>query len=157
MHNWFICKVTYNKALENGMIKKVIEPYLVNALSFTEAEARIIKEIKLYITGEFTVSDVSRARFAELFFSENGYRFFKIKVYYITLDEKSGAEKRTAANMLVQATTLRDALDKFEEEMKGTFADYTIAAVSETMIMDVFPYDASAVPTEANKEDEDHE
>ena len=91
MHNWFECKVSYEKMLENGMQKKVTEPYLVDALSFTEAEARIIEEIRPFITGEFTVTDIKRARLSELFFNENGDRFYKIKVYFITLDEKSGA------------------------------------------------------------------
>lgn len=107
MHNWFECKVSYEKMLENGMQKKVTEPYLVDALSFTEAEARIIEEIRPFITGEFTVTDIKRARLSELFFNENGDRFYKIKVYFITLDEKSGAEKKTAAQMLAQATTLK--------------------------------------------------
>ena len=95
MHSWFECKVSFEKVLENGMQKKVTEPYLVDALSFTEAEARIIEEIRPFISGEFTVTDIKRARLSELFFNENGDRFYKIKVYFITLDEKSGAEKKT--------------------------------------------------------------
>ena len=126
MHNWFECKVSYEKMLENGMQKKVTEPYLVDALSFTEAEARIIEEIRPFITGEFTVTDIKRARLSELFFNENGDRFYKIKVYFITLDEKSGAEKKTAAQMLAQATTLKEAIAVLEDGMKGTLADYTI-------------------------------
>lgn len=140
MHNWFECKVSYDKMLENGMQKKVTEPYLVDALSFTEAEARIIEEIRPFITGEFTVADIKRARLSELFFNENGDRFYKIKVYFITLDEKSGAEKKTAAQMLAQASTLKDAIAVLEEGMKGTLADYTIASVTETMLMDVYPF-----------------
>lgn len=140
MHNWFECKVSYEKMLENGMQKKVTEPYLVDALSFTEAEARIIEEIRPFITGEFTVTDIKRARLSELFFNENGDRFYKIKVYFITLDEKSGAEKKTAAQMLAQASTLKEAIAVLEEGMKGTLADYTIGSVSETMLMDVFPF-----------------
>lgn len=128
--------------LENGMQKKVTEPYLVDALSFTEAEARIIEEIRPFITGEFTVTDIKRARFSELFFNENGDRFYKIKVYFITLDEKSGAEKKTAAQMLAQASNLKEAIGVLEEGMKGTLADYTIASVTETMLMDVFPFSA---------------
>ena len=116
MHNWFECKVSYEKMLENGMQKKVTEPYLVDALSFTEAEARIIEEIRPFITGEFTVTDIKRARLSELFFNENGDRFYKIKVYFITLDEKSGAEKKTAAQMLAQATTLKEAIAVLEDE-----------------------------------------
>ena len=88
MHNWFECKVTYEKMMENGMQKKVTEPYLVDALSFTEAEARIIEEIQPYITGDFTIKTVSKAKISETFFNDKGDRFYKFKVNYITLDEK---------------------------------------------------------------------
>lgn len=140
MHNWFECKISYDKMMENGMQKKVTEPYLVDALSFTEAEARIIEEIRPFISGEFTVTDVKRARLAELFFNENGDRFYKVKVYFITLDEKTAAEKKISAQILVQASGLKEAIAVLEEGMKGSMADYVIASVSETMIMDVFPY-----------------
>lgn len=152
MHSWFQCNVNFEKILENGMQKKVTEPYLVDALSFTEAEARIIEEIKPFISGEFTVTDIKRARLSELFFNENGDRYYKIKVYFITLDEKSGAEKRTGAKMLVQANTLKEAISVLEEGMKGTMADYTLASVSETQIMDVFPFNPDSIP-EQNKEE----
>ncbi|MDR2809367.1 MAG: DUF4494 domain-containing protein [Tannerellaceae bacterium] len=140
MHNWFECKVSYEKILENGIQKKVTEPYLVDALSFTEAEARIIEEMRPYITGEFTVTDIKRARFSEIFFNENGDRFYRIKVFFITLDEKSGAEKKSASQMLAQASTLKDAIAVMEDGMKGTMADYTIAMVTETALLDIFPY-----------------
>ncbi|MGJ0697984.1 DUF4494 domain-containing protein [Parabacteroides merdae] len=153
MHNWFQCNVNFEKMLENGMQKKVTEPYLVDALSFTEAEARIIEEIKPFITGEFTVTDIKRARLSELFFNENGDRYYKVKVYFITLDEKSGAEKRTGAKMLVQANTLKEAISVLEEGMKGTMADWTLASVSETQIMDVFPFNSDSIP-EQDKEEE---
>ena len=142
MHNWFECKATYEKMLENGMQKKVTEPYLVDALSFTEAEARTIEELQPCITGDFTVATVRRAKISELFFNEKGDRFFKFKVFFITLDEKSGAEKRTAATMLAQACTLKEAISVLEEGMKNTMADYSIFSVSETMIMDIFPFEA---------------
>lgn len=144
MHTWFECKIRYEKTLENGMNKKVTEPYLVDALSFTEAEARIIEEMTPFITGEFTVSDIKRANYSELFSSEEeaADRWFKCKLYFITLDEKSGAEKKTSAQMLVQAADLRDAVKKLDEGMKGTMADYSIASVAETQIMDVYPYSA---------------
>lgn len=140
MHNWFECKVSYEKILENGMQKKVTEPYLVDALSFTEAEARIIEEIKIYITGEFTISDIKRAKYSELFFNDNGDRFYKAKVMFISLDEKSGAEKKTAAQMLAQASSLKEALEVVEKGMAGTLADYNSVSLTETPIMDVFPY-----------------
>lgn len=150
MHNWFTCKISYEKMLENGTQKQVMEPYLVDALSFTEAEARIIEEIRPFITGEFTVADIKRAHFSELFFNESGDRFYKVRINFITHDENSGAEKRTLAKILTQASSVKEALDNFEEGMKGTLADYTILEISETPIMDVFPYEA---PQEENEDD----
>jgi len=138
--NWFECKISYEKMMENGVQKRVTEPYLVDALSFTEAEARIIEEMKPYISGEFTVVDIKRARIAELFFNDNGDRYFRFKVFFISLDEVSGAEKKTAAQMLAQASDIKDAISVLENGMKGTLADYVIASVSETSIMDVFRF-----------------
>lgn len=144
MHNWFECKIRYEKVMENGMNKKVTEPYLVDALSFTEAEARIIEEMTPFISGEFTVSDIKRANYSELFPSEEDAadRWFKCRLFFITPDEKSGAEKKTSTTVLVQASDLRDAVKKLDEGMKGTMADYQIASVAETAIMDVYPYSA---------------
>lgn len=146
MHTWFECKIRYEKMMENGMIQKVTEPYLVDALSFTEAEARIIEEVTPFITGEFTVSDIKRANYSELFVSDEGAadRWFKCRLFFITLDEKSGAEKKTASFVLVQAADLRDAVRKLDEGMKGTMADYQIRAVTETAIVDVYPYGSTA-------------
>lgn len=140
MNNWFECKVRYEKMMENGILKMVTEPYLVDALSFTEAEARIIKEITPYISGEFTVSDIKRAKYTELFEDATGDKWYRCKVFFITLDEKSGAEKRSACAMLVQAVDLATALQNLIEGMKGTMADYQIASITETAIMDVYPY-----------------
>ena len=144
MHNWFECKIRYTKIMENGMNKKVTEPYLVDALSFTEAESRIIEEITPYMTGEFVVSGVARANYSELFFSdeESADKWYKCKLYFITLDEKTGFEKKEATNVLVQASDLKDAIKKLDEGMKDTMANYEIASVSETAIMDVYPYEA---------------
>lgn len=126
------------------MVKKVNEPYLVDALSFTEAEARIIEEITPFVTGEFTVSDIKRANYSELFPSEEeaADKWFKCKLIFIMLDEKSGAEKKSSTQVLVQAADLRDAVKKLDEGMKGTMADYQIGMVSETPIMDVYPFHA---------------
>lgn len=129
--------------MENGLVKKVNEPYLVDALNFTEAERRIIEEITPFMTGEFEVSDIKRARYAELFEApgdDSADRFFRAKLVFITLDEKSGKEKKTSQNVLVQASDLRDSIKRIDEGMKGSMMDYTIASVTETMIMDVFHY-----------------
>ena len=144
MHTWFECKIRYEKTLENGVNKKVTEPYLVDALSFTEAEARIIEEMTPFISGEFTVSDIKRANYSELFFSEEeaADRWFKCKLAFITLDEKSGAEKKTSTNVLVQAADLRDAVKKLDKGMEGSMVDYIISAINETAIMDVYPFTA---------------
>ncbi len=145
MNNWFECKVKYEKNMENGLTKKVSEPYLVDAISFTEAEKRIIEEIRPFMTGEFVISDIKRANYSEVFFcdAESADRWFKCKLSFITLDEKSGAEKKTNSYALVQAGDLREAIKYLDEQMKGTIMDYQIASVAETMIMDVYPYDAS--------------
>lgn len=140
MQNWFTCKITYRKVMENGMEKNVTEPYLVDALSFTEAEARIIEEIRPFISGEFTVADIKRAHYANVFFNADGDRWYKVRVALITLDERTGLEKRQAARSLVQAGTLAEALSNFQDGMKGTLDDYVIIEISETPLMDVFPY-----------------
>lgn len=140
MYSWFECKVRYDKTLDTGLIKTVTEPYMIDALSFTEAEARIIEEITPFISGEFSVSDIKRVKYSDTFFNESGDRYYKAKLYYITLDEKSGAEKKTAVNMLVQASELREAVDIIDEEMKKTMIDYSIAGLTETAVMDVFTY-----------------
>ena len=150
MKHWFECKIRYEKTMENGMNKKVTEAYIVDALSFTEAEARIIEEMTPFISGEFTVSDIKRANYYELFFSDEiaADRWFKCKLTFITLDEKSGAEKKTSTNVLVQASDLRDAVKKVDEGMKGSMADYIISSIAETAIMDVYEYVAESGNTE---------
>ena len=139
---WFECKVRFDKTLETGLMKKVTETYLVDALSFTEAERRFIEEMTPYISGEFTVTDIKRARLAYVFESGDAAadRWFKAKVAYITLDEKSGAEKRTNQNVLVQATDFRDAVKVLDKNMEGTLGDWVIVSIAETPIMDVFHY-----------------
>lgn len=141
MNTYFECKIRYEKVVDD-MDVICTESYLVNALSFTEAEARIIEEIAPFIRGEMVIKDIKRAHYSELFPSdeEAADRWFKCKLLIITLDEKSGAEKKAPMQVLVQASDLRDAVKKLDEGMKGTMADYQIASISETPIMDVFPY-----------------
>lgn len=140
MNNWFLPGVKYEKILECGKQKKVVEYYLVDALSFTECEARIIEEIKPFISGEFEVVSIKKEKISEIFFNENGDRFYKAKINFITLDERSGAEKKTAAYMMMQACNIEDAKNVLIEGMKGTLADYVIESIKETKIMDVYIY-----------------
>lgn len=141
---WFECKVKYERLMDNGMMKKVNEPYLVDALTFTEAEARIIEELKPRISGDYSVASEKKTKISEVFFNETGDRWYLVKVNMITYDERTEKEKKTMQQMLVQAVDIDDALDKFKEGMKGTMSDMEIAAVQETLIMDVFPIDLSA-------------
>lgn len=143
MNKWFECKVKYVKTMENGLEKPVKEAYLVDAISFTEAEKRFIEEIRPFMSGEFEVSDIKRVNYSEVFFNtaESADKWFKCKLSFITLDEKSGAEKKSNSYALVQAADLREAIKHLDEQMKGTIMDYQIAQVTETMIMDVYPYD----------------
>lgn len=142
MHNWFECKIKYEKTAEEGKIVKVNEGYMIDALSFTEAEARIIEEMRPFISGEFTVANIRRAKIAEMFFNEEGDKWYRAKVMFVSLDEEKGIEKRTASTMLVQASDIKAALNGITEGMKGSMADYDIASITETTIMDVYKYDA---------------
>ena len=142
MNNFFECKIKYNKVLEDGKEKLVTEKYLVSAMSFTEAEANFIKEITPYISGEFFIDDISRADYSELFLSEDesADKYYDAKLAFITLDEKSGKEKKTNVNMLVQASDMRDAMNKLDEGMKGSMCDYQSVKLQETSLVDVFIY-----------------
>ncbi len=138
MANWFECKVRYDKMMENGVQKKVNEPYMVDALSFTEAEARIIEELTPFISGEFTVSAVKRTRISEIFWDDSADKWYMVKVAFITIDEKSAVEKKSNSFILVAANSFKGALDNFMENMKTTMADFDIVSITETPIMDVY-------------------
>ena len=146
---WFECKVKYDKTLETGVVKTVTEPYLVDALSFTEAEARITDKMQPYISGEFTVSAVRRVNLSDVFRNDSGDRWYKVKTNFITIDEKTAVEKKTASFQLVQASEFKEALEVFMEGMKDTMADFEIASITETPLMDV--YDANLTETLADK------
>ena len=141
MAQWFECKIKIDKTTADGLIKTTTENYLVDALSFTEAEARITEEMRPYISGEFKVDSVKRVRVSEMFFDETGDRWYKAKVNFVTLDEKKGVEKRTASYMYVQATEFSKALQNLMEGMKGTMSDFEVAAINETNVLDVFKED----------------
>lgn len=138
MSQWFECKISYDKTMENGAVKKVNEPYLVDALSFTEAEARIIEEQTPFISGNFSVSAVKRTKIAEIFWDDSADKWYLVKVAFITIDEKTAAEKKSVSQILVAASDFKGALENFTEGMKGTMADYEIVAIQETPLMDVY-------------------
>lgn len=140
--NWFECKIKYDKTQEDGLIKSVTDSYLIDALSFTEAESRFVEEMKPYISGEFIVTDIKRAKIAELVESVDASddRWYKAKVAFITLDEKTGAEKRTAQFQYIQAKDFATALSNLQKNMQGTLGDWVVVAMQETPIVDVFRY-----------------
>ena len=143
--NWFICKIRYDKLMEDGLQKKVTEQYVVDALSFSEAEARIIEEMKRYISGEFDVVEIDRCVFKDIFFSDDAQadKWYKSKLQFITIDENTEKEKRSNVYYLVQGSSLENARKNIDEVMGGTMIDYVISSVSETKIMDVFEYTKS--------------
>lgn len=141
MATWIEVRARYDKMMENGVVKKTVEPYLVDALSCTEAEARVTEELTPFISGDFRISSVVTTKISEIFWDETGDRFYKVKVNFITLDEKTATEKRNASYILVQASSFKDAYESFENGMKGTLADYEIEQICETKIVDVYKTD----------------
>ena len=138
MEKYFECKVKYEKINDKGMEKVVTENYLVEAVSFTDAEATIIKKLEPYITGEFVVVSIKRAIYGELAISEDGEIFFKAKISFSSIDEESGYVKKSTSYILVKADNSKEALTRIDELMKDVFSEYELPAVSETTIIDVF-------------------
>ena len=139
---WFECKIRYEKIMEDGTPKKVNEVYVIDALSFSEAEERIMEEMSSYISGEIELVDVKIAPYKEIFFADNNLadRWFKAKVVYITIDERTQREKRMPVMVLVNAGNINSAIKNTDEVMGGTMIDYAITAIQETKIFDVFEY-----------------
>jgi hypothetical protein len=137
---WYECKVKYRKTHETGEQKVTTESYLLDAISYTEAEARINEEMAAYTSEEFLITNIKVANLSEVHPFENSDRWFKSKVALIAFDENSGKERKTNTYLLVQANDVKEAYDHTIEAMKGTMGDYTIPVISESPIMDVFPY-----------------
>ncbi len=144
MVQWYECKVAYDKNLEQGLTK-VNELYLINALSFTEAEKRIIEYATPYVSmGALEVTNIKRALYAEMFLSsaDKDDRYYKARVNIITIDERSGKEKKTGLNILVQSDSLANALAHLLEQLGKEAQDYEVASIAETQLLDVVPYES---------------
>ncbi len=137
---WYECKVKYRKIDENGVQKVVTEPYLVDAISYTEAERRINEEMAAYVSEEFKITNIKFANYAEIHPFEKADRWFKSKVALVAYDEESGKERKTNIYLLVQANDVKEAYDNTLHAMQNTMGDYTVPAITESPIMDVFPY-----------------
>ena len=151
---WFETKVKYQKTMEDGSEKVVSEAYVVDALSFTEAESAIIDEMSVYVSGELKVSGIGKAGYGEIFFSDvdDDDKWYKAKLQFITIDEKSEKEKRSNVTYLVQAKSLARALRYIDEVMGKTMIDYDVVGLNETKLMDVFEHH---VPNEKKEEKND--
>lgn len=143
---YYECTVKYDRVQENGLNKTVSEKYLVDAISFSEAEKRIIEEMTPHANSNLDVTAIRRQQITYLFESKNAQadRWYKAKLAFITIDEKTQKEKRTPATVMVRATDFDDARNAIEEGMRGSMADWEKAVLSETPIMDVFKYEVKS-------------
>lgn len=143
MENFFECKAKYSKLGADGNDRMVSENYLVDAVSFTEAEERINKELEPYISGEFFVVVIKIAKFSEIIPDEDGDRWFKCKINFISVDEEKGVEKKSSTYVLVQANTVKEAYANIEAAFSDSVSDYEIPSIQESTILDVFMYNLS--------------
>lgn len=153
--NWFEASVRYERQTDEGMQKMVTETYVVDALTFGEAEEAITKEMQAYVTGEFNVKNITPAAYGEVFFSdgENDDKWYKARLVFPIIDEKTGKEKRSTSTFLVQAQSLSGALKNVEQVMT-TGTDYEIVNITETKIMDVYEHKARTKKEERNDKPE---
>lgn len=149
---WFECKVRYYKTHEDGSEKRVTELYTVDALSFTEAEASIIDNMAVYVSGELKIANINPANYNEIFFSGNDDDdlWFKARLAFITID--GNKEKRTYTNYLIQAKNIERAKRYIDEVMGKTIIDYELKSLYESNIMDVFEYHDSDKAEDSNEQ-----
>ena len=152
--SWFETKVRYDKTMEDGQNKKVTEAYTVEALSFSEVESAITEEMSHYISGEFDVKAITPAAYGEIFFSDadSDDKWFKARLAFITIDEKTEKEKRSTITYLVQAHSVNGAVKHVDEVMGKTMIDYDIVSIADTKIMDVFEHKAASKASDAKPE-----
>lgn len=152
MNTWFSVRVMFDKVDEQGKNVKAKEVYLIDALSFTEAEARAIGELTPYVDngGELRVTAMKIEDIAEIFNTEDekADKWYRVKSMFLQMNEKTLKQQKRAQVSLVRGKSTEDATKRFHEGMKGTLADYEIHTVSETQFMDVFFYDLDKVTDE---------
>ena len=150
---WFECKVRYEKSGEDGTPRKVTETYVVDALSFSEAESRIMEEMSRWVSGELEIADLKIAQYKEIFFADSDMadKWYKAKLAFITIDEKTDKEKKTTVYYLVNAGNINSALKNVDEIMSGTMVDYQTCNLSETQIINVFEYKKKTETTSESK------
>ena len=151
---FFEVKIQYQKMQEDGKEKKVTEQYVVEALSFTEAESRIIEEMTPFIDGDFDVVSEKIAPYNEIFLSDkrDDDKWFVSKVSFITIDEKTAKEKKQTFRYLVQAATSELALDYTKKMLSHGMSEYCIEAVQDTPTLDVFLHEVKKEVVETPEE-----
>ena len=142
--NWYEVRVVLERTIENGQTAKVKEDYLVQAVNVTDAETRIIEELKEVIKGEFEIDSVKKKKIAEMMEAESGDVWHKVRVSYVTINEKNGEEKKKAETMMVKAVDVFEAVDTLRKGMKGTMSDWELSSVAETAIVEAFYITAEA-------------
>lgn len=139
MKTWFICKVKYQKQEEDGGLKNVSEPYLVDAVSFTDAEARIHEELASMIRGDFYVTSISKTNIVDIFHYDDSDTWHKCKISYVAADD-SGKEKKIVNQMLVTAQDVKQAYERIFESLNNMLVSFRITEIIETPIVEIFPY-----------------
>lgn len=156
---WFKTKVKYQKTQEDGSVKVVSEAYVVDALSFTEAESAIIEEMSVYVSGELRVSGIAKSNFDEIFFSdkEDDDSFYICKLQFISYDDKTNKEKRSNVTYLVQAKSMHRAINNIDEVMGKMMIDYEIIGLSKTNVYDVFEHKTKEEKEQKSNEEKKEE
>jgi hypothetical protein len=151
MQTWFECKVKYVKVDDDGRERKVSEVYLVDAVTFTDAETRIIQQLQTMVRGEFTVDNIKKSNIIEIFPHENGEWWYKAKIGIVTIDENAGKEKKINNYFLVAADDIKQALQRLEDGLSYILVPYQTTSLAVSTIVDVFPYfgnnDNQAIPS----------
>lgn len=156
MNNWFTVKVKYTKQLEDGRLKRVSEPYLINSMSFTDAEARAYEEIGDTVRGEFLITNIAKTDYADIFQYDDCDTWFKVKITYVAADADSDKEKKMSNNLLVNASNVKEAYDRTQESMKGMMVSFDIPSIVLSPIVDIFPFNGEEVDyTDAPAENDD--
>lgn len=141
---WFETKVRYEKAMDDGREKNVTEVFVVDALSFSEAETKITEELSAYTSGETFIKAITRAPYSEVLFSDDSKddKWYRVKLAFITLDERTEKEKKTLVTYLFQAANIDKARAYVKEVMDKTAIDYEVVSISETPVLDIFEHKA---------------
>lgn len=146
MKTWYTCKIRHSKETDDGFVKQVTEAFLVDAVSYTDAEARITDIASRDISGEFSISNISKTNIAEIIPDDEAFTWFKCKVVYATVDGDSEKEVRINTYMLVAALHVKQAFEKIEEHFKGMVVPYEIPSITQTNITEVYPFVSDEVP-----------